>query len=136
MKGAPAIPRRPVLAIATDGSDAAIVAHCTVVSPASDQEMPTLLLVPLPRAAFTTDPAIAARMYQRAWHEAQTLTTRARAVMGAAGFAVPTRVAWHATMEHGSLILPMGGKPSETPEKDRINAPHGFHEYDHKNPRH
>lgn len=94
MKGAPAITRRPVIAIITDESEAIIVAHYAVWA-ASEQKRPVLLLVPLPRPAFTTDPTIAARMYRRGLHEAQILTTRARAVLDAAGFAVPTRVAWH-----------------------------------------
>ncbi|MBG6181769.1 helix-turn-helix transcriptional regulator [Arthrobacter sp. CAN_A1] len=88
--------RRPVVVIVTDESVATAVAH-SAVWVASEQERPILLLVPIQRPAFTTDPAIVARMYGRALREAQALAGKVRPVLEAAGFSVPARVVWHGT---------------------------------------
>lgn len=96
MSAASAFPRRPVVVIVTDESVATTVAHSAVWA-ASEQERPILLLVPIQRPAFTTDPTIVARMYGRALREAEALAGKVRPVLEAAGFSVPARVVWHGT---------------------------------------
>ena len=96
MSAASAFPRRPVVVIVTDESVATTVAHSAVWA-ASEEERPILLLVPIQRPAFTTDPVIVARMYGRALREAEALAGKVRPVLEAAGFSVPARVVWHGT---------------------------------------
>ncbi|MBP2217340.1 hypothetical protein H4V95_002531 [Arthrobacter sp. CAN_C5] len=86
--------RRPIVAIITHETDAAIVAH-TAVGVASDQDRPLLLLVPIQRPAFTADPATVARIYHRLLRDAEILAAQAQPILIAAGFFTPTRVAWH-----------------------------------------
>ncbi|MHA7139977.1 MULTISPECIES: helix-turn-helix transcriptional regulator [unclassified Arthrobacter] len=94
MTGAAFILCRPVAAVITHDSDVTVLAH-SAVGVASELGSPLLFFVPIQRPPFTADPAIVARMYQRALREAESLAALARPILDAAGFSSSTRVVWH-----------------------------------------
>lgn len=85
---------RPVAAIITHDSDVRALAH-GAVGVASELGCPLLFFVPIQRPPFTADPAIVARMYQRALRDAESLAALARPILDAAGCSNSTRVVWH-----------------------------------------
>lgn len=87
---------RPVAAVITAGPEALAVAHCAAWT-AAEQDRPVLLLVPMLRAAFTTDAVIAAHVHQQALQEARAVAARTGPTLEAAGLTASVQVVWHRT---------------------------------------
>lgn len=84
----------PIVAVVTDGPEAATVVSCAVRA-ARGSSRPVVLLVPLRRPAFTTDAAVAKLAYARGANEAQAVASGACRVLAEAEVVAVARVVWY-----------------------------------------
>jgi hypothetical protein len=83
-----------IAAVITDGAAAVHVAR-SAARIAGQRAAPLLLLVPMPRPAFTTDAAIVARQHRTAVHQAQAIVARARPTLAAHDVSFTWQMVWH-----------------------------------------
>lgn len=90
-----------IAAVITDGAAAVRVTR-SAARIAGQRGAQLLLLVPMPRPAFTTDAAIVARQHRTAVHQAQAIVARTRPTLEAHGVPFTWQVVWHHKWPGGS----------------------------------